>query len=146
MRATCPDCGAALPQHTQMCQVAPMLAMAEGNGAKKALEAALPRVQAALEAAHARGVAIAAGQVAILREGYAMVRLQDLHTISGFSCEHEIHGGASCDEADEERGGCCNSCWAARWAKRVLEERNVEQGGQADEPGRGDRPRGDDGG
>lgn len=38
-----------------------------------------------------------------------------LQTLRGMTCEHQ----PTCDEADEERGGCCNSCWASRWAVQM---------------------------
>ena len=46
-----------------------------------------------------------------------------LKMMKSFTCEHK----PTCDEAEEERGGCCNSCWARRWAedmeKRLLAEK-----------------------
>lgn len=53
-----------------------------------------------------------------LPEG-VMVSVGNLETIASMSCEHANQGGRSCDEADLERGGCCNFCWASRWAKRI---------------------------
>lgn len=50
----------------------------------------------------------------------AQVAVRDLQTLAGIGCEHVARGERSCDEADMERGGCCNSCWASRWAKGVL--------------------------
>ena len=130
MRALCPDCGAALPQHTRECRVAPMLAMAEARGAEKALQEAEQQTAKVAQVAQARGVLAAAGQIAVLRHSHALVRLQDLQTIAGFACEHSAAGQPPCDEADEERGGCCNACWAARWARKVLEERGDDQQAQ----------------
>ena len=68
------------------------------------------------------------------RGDYVPVRLQDLRTIAGFACEHVQHGDWSCDEADEMRGGCCNSCWAARWARQVLDERGKGPSETSEEP------------
>lgn len=30
-----------------------------------------------------------------------------------------MRGQASCELADEQRGGCCNACWARRWAEEL---------------------------
>jgi len=54
-----------------------------------------------------------------------MVAVTDLRVVANTGCEHVIRGAQSCDEADEMRGGCCNSCWAARWAKSVLEKEGL---------------------
>ena len=126
MRSTCPCCGAALPQHEKGCAVVPLLELAAVQGAQKALQDAAPMVKQALMVAQSEGVHAAAGQISALSHGYTLVKVQDLRTIAGFACEHFAAGHPSCDEADEERGGCCNACWAARWARRVLDERRVK--------------------
>ncbi len=36
---------------------------------------------------------------------------QGIQTIKSFSCQHK----PTCDEVD--RGACCNSCWARKWAE-----------------------------
>lgn len=46
----------------------------------------------------------------------------ELDTLASMRCEHLIRGEKSCDEADLERGGCCNACWTSRWAKRQLKK------------------------
>lgn len=43
--------------------------------------------------------------------------LKGIVTLKSFQCEHKP--SASCDQAEEERGGCCNSCWARRWAEEM---------------------------
>jgi len=45
------------------------------------------------------------------------VNRRDLEMMASFACQH---GEATCDKHDIERGGCCNACWASRWAKRML--------------------------
>lgn len=49
-----------------------------------------------------------------------MVEVKDLKVLARMGCEHVTAGGESCDSADLVRGGCCNACWASRWARRVL--------------------------
>jgi hypothetical protein len=46
------------------------------------------------------------------------VNINDLKTMASFACEHP---NAPCDKHDLERGGCCNACWAARWAQQMLD-------------------------
>jgi len=55
------------------------------------------------------------------QKGKVSVWVQDLEIIAGMTCEHVIRGEKPCDEADLERGGCCNACWASRWAKQQIE-------------------------
>jgi hypothetical protein len=50
---------------------------------------------------------------------------RDLRYLRSFGCEHVIHSGKPdehCDKRDGERGGCCNSCWARRWAEEELDK------------------------
>jgi hypothetical protein len=39
-----------------------------------------------------------------------------LRLMATMACEHS----PSCDVADIDRGGCCNSCWSRRFAVRML--------------------------
>ena len=48
------------------------------------------------------------------------VQKDDLRVLASMECEHARNGQKSCDEADLQRGGCCNSCWARRMAKQYL--------------------------
>ncbi|KKK98829.1 hypothetical protein LCGC14_2638830 [marine sediment metagenome] len=68
-----------------------------------------------------------------IRGKLVAVHAHDLGVLQSFACEHKREGEADCDEADIERGGCCNSCWASRFAKRALEGR-VFMAPEADEP------------
>ena len=123
MRTNCPACGAGLPQHHPTCSVAPMLAEAEARGAQKALRAVGPKTAEMAQVVAAHGVLASAGQMLVLRHGYALVKLEDLKYLASFACEHAGGAVPACDDA-EDRGACCNSCWTAWWAKKVLEERS----------------------
>jgi len=54
------------------------------------------------------------------------VRVNDVRAIASMQCEHELHNGLHCDKADIDRGGCCNACWARRWAEGVLRGAGIE--------------------
>lgn len=41
--------------------------------------------------------------------------------MSSFVCDHARQGYKHCDEADLIRGACCNSCWARRFAKWLMD-------------------------
>lgn len=50
-----------------------------------------------------------------------VVRKKDLKIIASFICEHHRGSddkGTCFDHA--EQGGCCNSCWARKWAEEQL--------------------------
>jgi hypothetical protein len=54
-------------------------------------------------------------------KGTASVWIADLEVIAAMECEHKQRGQRSCNIADIDRGGCCNSCWASRWARKAIE-------------------------
>jgi len=45
-----------------------------------------------------------------------------LETLASFNCDHVIFSGDDDQHCDKhpERGACCNSCWARRWAEDQL--------------------------
>lgn len=47
----------------------------------------------------------------------------EIEYLTKLNCDHVIFGSEEqhCDLKDEERGGCCNSCWTRRWAERKLQ-------------------------
>ena len=47
---------------------------------------------------------------------YALVPYNTLQTLASMNCDYAMRGDRSCDDADIERGGCCNACWARRAA------------------------------
>ena len=47
-----------------------------------------------------------------------------LKILASFGCDHVRASGdpqQHCDKYDGQRGGCCNSCWARRFAKWIIE-------------------------
>jgi hypothetical protein len=64
-----------------------------------------------------------AGPLCLSDLGLVPVSKDELWMITTFECEHGQHD--SCDDhspltGPPERGGCCNSCWARRFAKNYL--------------------------
>jgi len=53
------------------------------------------------------------------------VAARDLKIMTSFACEHERHDRPTCDEANVERGGCCNACWARRFAQKALDGQSM---------------------
>jgi len=53
-------------------------------------------------------------------QSYVLVPHNMLQTLASMNCDHVIRGERSCDDADIERGGCCNACWARRAAQQTL--------------------------
>jgi hypothetical protein len=56
-----------------------------------------------------------------------VVSRKDIEYIASFNCEWVTQTGKEdqhCDLKDGERGACCNSCWARRWAKGQLSSKN----------------------
>lgn len=47
--------------------------------------------------------------------------IPDLRIMATMACEHAPNG-RPCDVADIERGGCCNACWARRFALKTLKK------------------------